>query len=120
MSLSRRAQQTFDLIVACMTQTGVPPTVDEIRVALGVRSKTTAWKPLLELEEHGYIRRLSKRARAVEILKRPEHDNQLRTIVRASVNPAPIPRGIVMAIKTNISLPTGLSIAPAFSQRVRA
>ena len=45
----------------------VPPSFDEMRVALGLASKSVH-RLLSGLEERGYIRRLANRARAIEIL----------------------------------------------------
>lgn len=49
----------------------VPPSFDEMRHAMGLKSKSGIHRLVSGLEERGYIRRLAYRARAVEILKPP-------------------------------------------------
>ncbi|MEM6906112.1 MAG: transcriptional repressor LexA [Pseudomonadota bacterium] len=52
---------------------GVPPSFDEMKEALDLRSKSGIHRLVTALEERGFIRRLAHRARAVEILKLPEN-----------------------------------------------
>jgi len=49
----------------------VPPSFDEMRHAMGLKSKSGIHRLVSGLEERGHIRRLAYRARAVEILKPP-------------------------------------------------
>ena len=51
---------------------GVPPSFDEMKDALDLRSKSGIHRLITALEERGFIRRLAHRARALEIIKLPE------------------------------------------------
>ena len=51
---------------------GVPPSFDEMKLALDLRSKSGIHRLITALEERGFIRRLAHRARAIEIVKLPE------------------------------------------------
>jgi len=53
-------------------ETGVPPSFDEMKEALDLRSKSGIHRLITALEERGFIRRLPHRARALEILKLPD------------------------------------------------
>ncbi len=53
-------------------ESGVPPSFDEMKVALDLKSKSGIHRLITALEERGFIRRLPHRARALEILKLPE------------------------------------------------
>ena len=53
-------------------ETGVPPSFDEMKDALDLRSKSGIHRLITALEERGFIRRLPHRARALEILKLPD------------------------------------------------
>ena len=53
-------------------QDGVPPSFDEMKEALDLRSKSGIHRLITALEERGFIRRLAHRARAIEIVKLPE------------------------------------------------
>jgi repressor LexA len=48
---------------------GLAPTVEEMRVALGYRSKGSVYRLLAALEARGRIRRLPRRARALEVMR---------------------------------------------------
>ena len=51
---------------------GVPPSFDEMKEALNLRSKSGIHRLITALEERGFIRRLAHRARAIEIVKLPD------------------------------------------------
>lgn len=48
------------------------PSFDEMREALGLKSKSGVHRLVIALEERGHLRRLPNRARAIELLKRPD------------------------------------------------
>lgn len=51
---------------------GVPPSFDEMKLALDLRSKSGIHRLITALEERGFIRRLAHRARAIEVVKLPD------------------------------------------------
>ncbi len=51
---------------------GVPPSFDEMKEALDLRSKSGIHRLITALEERGFVRRLAHRARAIEIVKLPD------------------------------------------------
>ena len=55
-----------------LKESGVPPSFDEMKDALDLRSKSGIHRLITALEERGFIRRLAHRARALEIVKLPE------------------------------------------------
>jgi repressor LexA len=55
-----------------LQETGVPPSYDEMKEALDLRSKSGIHRLITALEERGFIRRLPHRARALEIIKLPD------------------------------------------------
>lgn len=50
---------------------GVPPSFEEMRKALKLRSKSGIHRLIKSLEERGFIRRLPNRARAIEVIRFP-------------------------------------------------
>ncbi|WP_298954483.1 transcriptional repressor LexA [uncultured Methylobacterium sp.] len=57
-----------------MRETGVPPSFDEMKDALDLKSKSGIHRLITALEERGFLRRLPNRARAIEVLRLPEID----------------------------------------------
>ncbi|MDE0059339.1 MAG: transcriptional repressor LexA [Defluviicoccus sp.] len=53
-------------------QHGVSPSFDEMKEALNLKSKSGIHRLIVALEERGFLRRLPHRARALEVLRRPE------------------------------------------------
>lgn len=51
---------------------GVPPSFDEMKDALDLKSKSGIHRLITGLVERGYLQRLPNRARAIEVLKFPE------------------------------------------------
>ena len=70
--LTRKQLDLLDFIHKRMQRDGVPPSFDEMRDALDLRSKSGIHRLITALEERGFIRRLAHRARAIEVVKLPE------------------------------------------------
>lgn len=70
--LTRKQLELLDFIQKRMARDGVPPSFDEMKEALDLRSKSGIHRLITALEERGFIRRLPHRARALEVLKLPE------------------------------------------------
>jgi repressor LexA len=70
--LTRKQLELLDFIRVRMESDGVPPSFDEMKEALDLRSKSGIHRLITALEERGFIRRLAHRARAIEIVKLPE------------------------------------------------
>jgi repressor LexA len=70
--LTRKQLELLDLIRTRLDRDGVPPSFDEMKDALDLKSKSGIHRLITALEERGFIRRLAHRARAIEILRLPE------------------------------------------------
>ena len=70
--LTKKQLDLLDFINKRMARDGVPPSFDEMKDALDLRSKSGIHRLITALEERGFIRRLPHRARALEIVKLPE------------------------------------------------
>ena len=70
--LTRKQMDLLDFIHKRMQRDGVPPSFDEMKEALDLRSKSGIHRLITALEERGFIRRLPNRARALEVLRLPE------------------------------------------------
>jgi len=70
--LTRKQLELLRFIHERLTETGVPPSFDEMKDALDLRSKSGIHRLITALEERGFIRRLPNRARAIEVIKLPE------------------------------------------------
>ena len=70
--LTRKQNELLRFIHERLKETGVPPSFDEMKDALDLRSKSGIHRLIMALEERGFIRRLPNRARALEVLKLPE------------------------------------------------
>jgi repressor LexA len=70
--LTKKQLELLDFINKRMARDGVPPSFDEMKEALNLRSKSGIHRLITALEERGFIRRLAHRARAIEIVKLPD------------------------------------------------
>ena len=70
--LTRKQLDLLEFIHERVQREGVPPSFDEMKDALDLRSKSGIHRLITALEERGFIRRLAHRARALEIVKLPE------------------------------------------------
>ncbi len=70
--LTKKQLDLLELIHRRVQRDGVPPSFDEMKEALDLRSKSGIHRLITALEERGFIRRLAHRARAIEIVKLPD------------------------------------------------
>lgn len=70
--LTRKQLDLLKFINERLKEEGVPPSFDEMKEALDLRSKSGIHRLITALEERGFIRRLAHRARAIEIVRLPE------------------------------------------------
>ncbi|MDE2365241.1 MAG: transcriptional repressor LexA [Hyphomicrobiales bacterium] len=86
--LTRKQSELLRFIHERLKETGVPPSFDEMKDALDLRSKSGIHRLIMALEERGFIRRLPNRARALEVLRLPESSTP--STPRARFSPAVI------------------------------
>ncbi len=70
--LTRKQLDLLKFINERLQEEGVPPSFDEMKEALDLRSKSGIHRLITALEERGFIRRLAHRARAIEIVRLPD------------------------------------------------
>lgn len=70
--LTKKQLDLLEFIHKRVQRDGVPPSFDEMKLALDLRSKSDIHRLITALEERGFIRRLAHRARAIEIVKLPD------------------------------------------------
>ena len=70
--LTAKQKELLLFIHTRVQESGVPPSFDEMKEALDLRSKSGIHRLITALEERGFIRRLPHRARALEIIKLPD------------------------------------------------
>ena len=76
--LTRKQYELLMFIHERVRETGIPPSFDEMKEALDLKSKSGIHRLITALEERGFLRRMEKRARALEVLKLP--DNMAETL----------------------------------------
>ena len=83
--LTKRQRDLLWFIHGRVKETGVAPSYGEMADAMGMSSKSPIHWMLKSLEERGFIKRLPRRARAIEIIRMPlGRDRSNETRVRAA------------------------------------
>ena len=72
--LTQKQKDLLMFINTRLQDAGVPPSFDEMKDALQLKSKSGIHRLITALEERGFIRRLPHRARALEVIKLPESE----------------------------------------------
>ncbi len=70
--LTKKQHELLLYINDRISETGVSPSFDEMKDALGLRSKSGIHRLITALEEREFIRRLPNRARALEVVRLPD------------------------------------------------
>ena len=71
--LTKKQHELLLFINKRLGDTGICPSFDEMKEALGLKSKSGVHRLITGLEERGFIRRLAHRARALEVARLPEN-----------------------------------------------
>jgi len=71
--LTTRQAELFSFLAGYSAKHGVMPGYDQMAEALDLRSKASVHRMIECLIERGYLRRMPKRARALEIIRHPSH-----------------------------------------------
>ena len=70
--LTPKQHELLSFIHNRLEETGISPSFEEMKDALGLKSKSGIHRLISALEERGFLRRLPNRARALEVTKLPE------------------------------------------------
>lgn len=100
--LTRKQQELLFFINERLNEGGVSPSFDEMKDALGLKSKSGIHRLITGLEERGFIRRLPHRARALEVLRLPEKPMPKAKPVAASAPPAQAAPEVSPRFKPNV------------------
>jgi repressor LexA len=71
--LTKKQHELLMFIHERIRESGVPPSFDEMKDALDLKSKSGIHRLITALEERGFLKRMEKRARALEIIRLPEN-----------------------------------------------
>ena len=91
--LTKKQHELLQFINHRLADEGVPPSFDEMKLALGLRSKSGIHRLITGLEERGFIRRLPHRARALEIVRMPKAAPEASKPAKAPFKPSVIQGG---------------------------
>ena len=71
--LTRKQYELLMFIHERIRESGIPPSFDEMKEALDLKSKSGIHRLITALEERGFLRRMEKRARALEVIRLPDN-----------------------------------------------
>lgn len=97
--LTAKQHELLHFIQQHLDASGISPSFEEMKEALGLKSKSGIHRLISALEERGFLRRLPNRARALEILKAP--DGGVQAPVRDNVVPLRKPAPTLKPIAAN-------------------
>ncbi len=112
--LTRKQLDLLRFIQQRMQECGVPPSFDEMKDALDLKSKSGIHRLITALEERGFLRRLPNRARAIEVIRLPDALGRGLEAAEAAVASAPEPRRFTPSVvEGGLSKQSPASPAPA-------
>ncbi len=76
--LTAKQHELLHFIQERLDTSGISPSFEEMKEALGLKSKSGIHRLISALEERGFLRRLPNRARALEVLKVPDAAKPVR------------------------------------------
>jgi repressor LexA len=112
--LTRKQHELLMFIHERMKESGIPPSFDEMKDALDLRSKSGIHRLITALEERGFIRRLPNRARALEVIKLPDSMNPSLGGRRARFEP-----NVIEGNLGRVAVPPARASAPASPDMAR-
>ncbi len=85
--LTRKQLELLLFINERLKEEGVPPSFEEMKMALDLQSKSGVHRLIVALEERGFLKRMPNRARALEVIKLPESHTPSLTSKRNGFTP---------------------------------
>ena len=70
--LTAKQLKLLEYLKKSLRENSVSPSFEEMKLALGLKSKSGIHRLITALEERGFIKRLAHKARALEVIKLPE------------------------------------------------
>ena len=102
--LTKKQLELLTFLKNHLKKNDVPPSFDEMKDALNLKSKSGIHRLVSALEERGFIRRLPNRARAIEIIKttaiEPSIKRVTETLPQRQFSPNVIPGNFPRAIRS--------------------
>ena len=92
--LTKKQHELLLFINKRLGESGICPSFDEMKEALGLKSKSGVHRLITGLEERGFIRRLAHRARALEVARLPENMAPAAVTRESAARPAFAPNVI--------------------------
>jgi len=117
--LTRKQFELLRFIHERLKESGIPPSFDEMKDALDLRSKSGIHRLITALEERGFIRRLPNRARALEVIKLPEAVASGLPGARRGFTPSVI-EGTLGRIRTDLPEDSGRPVPVPVMGRIAA
>jgi repressor LexA len=110
--LTKKQRELLQFIQDRLNDSGISPSFDEMKDALGLKSKSGVHRLITGLEERGFIRRLPHRARALEVMRLAEdqvgkagsNPTALRAVDNGKRTPS-LPGAMVAAAAQTVQLP---------------
>ncbi len=118
--LTRKQYELLRFINERLKEAGVPPSFDEMKDALDLRSKSGIHRLITALEERGFIRRLPNRARAIEVIKMPEQAASAGGGGRRGFTPSVIEGNLGRVVRTTSEDEGGRPVAVPVMGRIAA
>ncbi len=106
--ITHKQRELLEFIDVRMRETGVTPSYDEMAGALALKSKSGIHRLVSALQERGFIRRLPNRARAIEVIRKPERGTVTPFPVREQAQ-APAPRSVSVPLMGRIAAGTPIA-----------
>lgn len=100
--LTAKQHELLHFIQQRLDATGISPSFEEMKEALGLKSKSGIHRLISALEERGFLRRLPNRARALDVVKLPESSRtNAPSLARDNVTPLRKPAPALRPIAAN-------------------
>lgn len=111
--LTKKQKELYDYLRSYISKSNISPSFEEMKVALGLKSKSGIHRLITSLEQRGFIKRLKHKARAMEIIKKSdesssESSNNEILIPLAGNIPAGTPSEAISSSNEKISVPSSM------------
>ena len=114
--LTAKQHELLHFIQQRLDASGISPSFEEMKEALGLKSKSGIHRLISALEERGFLRRLPNRARALEVLKTAEGAKAPVRDDRDNV--VPLRKPARARLESRASRPTGTCLESEFTRNV--
>src|SRR3990167_984450 len=114
--LTKKQHELLLYINQRIKESGISPSFDEMKEALGLKSKSGIHRLITGLVERGFLHRLPHRARALEVIRVPENQRLRERALPGEASAPAVPEAVSGRMSARFATRRGVTEIPLYGR----